>query len=730
LSRLNIFPPVAVVYPNDRQKFRAQAAPPPAMWASVSDSGDIKSDFSLEVDPAGSTTSGAGAHFLASGIGIVELTVDDQSRPTSTGQLVINGFINDIAGFQYFYSIKINATNLEVRDEANVQIYSEPYSTVSGDVYRMELAAGFRLYRNGVLKHSRVNLGTTVVYPMTYQLAILEPTATAPTRIPQPRLIGDWQLGGHVIWTTPEHGQLTTLGPAIECEYFNGQQPGTYTLQGQISSASDGFLIQRATAKIIIPPFQALGDTDLVLQPGAKIRPKTNYDEAQTALVAWALLLGPGAMTQGEYTAGDAPGRAIIRATVSVNGLSASIQITVPAVITNPNGYTAAKSGEVIDFDTNIPAIPYFISAGSVGVGTAGTTPGVPPLFEQGDIFLLFVESANEVVAAPSGWTAVADSPQGTGTAGGTAATRLSVFWKRAALTESPPSVADPGDHVVAQILAFRACISSGNPWDVTAGDVAAATTTAVAIPGDTTTVPNCLVVLAVANATDTDTPQTSGYTNPDLANLAERADFNNSQGNGGGFAVITGEKAVAGAYGATTATLATASVQGRMSVALKPGVHAWSASVGSMNGATGQWTAPSLPGQTARITVTNGTTTVTQEIDVLEAFPRTDFKLPWQIDLVKRVLVSEAEDGGRTSRVKGRARRSFPVELLVDAVEDLNGAGLSTIRDFWDRHHPGVRFILEDPEEGFRLVVYSDSDLRWEHTGVGINIAFRVKEA
>jgi hypothetical protein len=45
------------------------------------------------------------------------------------------------------------------------------------------------------------------------------------------------------------------------------------------------------------------------------------------------------------------------------------------------------------------------------------------------------------------------------------------------------------------------------------------------------------------------------------------------------------------------------------------------------------------------------------------------------------------------------------------------------------DRHHPGARFILEDPEEVIRLVIYSDSDLRWEHTGAGINIAFRVKE-
>jgi hypothetical protein len=342
---------------------------------------------------------------------------------------------------------------------------------------------------------------------------------------------------------------------------------------------------------------------------------------------------------------------------------------------------------------------------------------------------LLFVETANQTVSTPSGWGVVADSPQGTGAAGGATSTRLGVFWKRAIPAEVAPTITDPGDHAIGQILAFRGCINTGNPWDVTSGNTGASSTS-VSIPGDTTTVANCLVVLAVLIITDTATPQTSGYTNADLANLTERTDINTTQGNGGGFAVITGEKASIGAYGATTATLANASEQGRISIALKPAIPTWSASTGSINSSSGLWTAPSLAGQTARIVVSNGTYNITLEVPVLEAFPRSDFILPWPIDLVKRVLVSEAEDGTRTSRIKTAARRSFPVSLLVDAVEDLNGAGLETVSAFWDRHHPGVRFILDDPEELIRLVVYSDSDIRWEHTGAGINIAFRVKQA
>ncbi len=729
--RLQVDPPIVTLYPNDRQLFTARATPPPPMWTGITGdpAGVISGLFELFVNAAGTNTAGFSAHQLRSGIGFVEYTIDDQSRPTSTGIYTINGFIFDVNGFQYFYSLIIRATQVEVRDEANVQLFTEAYSTLSGDVYRLEFAAGFRFYRNAVLKHSRINLPTTVIYPQTYQMAILEPTATAPTRIPPPRLIGDWRLGPNVIWTTPSHGSLTSTGPSLETEYFGGTTPGTYSLLGAIDAASDVGLGQQARATIIIPPLQILGSDQVVLQPVEKRRFKTNYGAAQTALIAWSVVSGDGSFTQGEYTAGSLARKSVVRATAAVNTQVADITVTVPALITNASNFIAAKVSEQIDFDTNIPVMPYFVAAGVKAEGTGAIIPALPLGLQLNDIMLLFVETANEAVSTPATWTIVADSPQGTGTAAGVAATRLSVFWKRATATEVAPTVADPGDHAIGQILAFRGCIDSGNPWDVTSGNTGASSTS-VSIPGDTTTVVNCLVVLAVSNITDTATPQTSGYVNTDLANLTERTDINTISGNGGGFAVVTGEKAAIGAYAATTATLANASEQGRISIALKPALITWTASIGSINSTSGIWTAPSLTGQTALITASNGTLSVTIEMPLPEVFPRTDFKLPWPIDYAKRVLVSEAEDGSRTSRVKTQARRAFPVELLVDAVEDLNGAGLATVRAFWDRVHPGVKFILEDPEENLRLVVYSDSDLRWEHTGAGINIAFRVKQA
>lgn len=734
--RIQSNPAYALVYPNDEQIFEAAWVPPAAGWAGITNNGDIASDSSLfVVDPATEVT-GTGVHRLKTGIGIAEWTIDNFFLPTSSGQFRFSGHVFDVNGLEYKYNVTISAAAVVVTDEASNVLLNQVYSTIAGDIYRMEMSgAGFRLLRGGAEQNARLNLPTQITYPFFYDCRLLKPVAGGATaRMLPPRLIGDWRLHSVVDWTAPSHGSISTVGPSIKTRYFGGTTPGVYTLIGAIEASNDVLGIQKATAIIEIPALLILGNiTDLTLQPGQKIRPKTNYDEAKNdKLVAWSVVVGGGSFTQDEFTAPTTPGLTIIRATASVNSQIADVAISIPAVITNVNNYTAAKPSEVVDYDVNIPTLPSFFAAGAVAEGTGAISAPLPLGLVKDDIMLLFVETANEAVSTPSGWAIVTDSPQGTGTAAGATSTRLSVFWKRVGdvpANEVAAAIADPGDHAVAQILAFRNCIATGNPWDVTSGDTGASSTS-VSIPGDTTTVVNCLVVLAVANQTDSATPQTSGYTNADLANLTERTDVNSTQGNGGGFAVITGEKAAAGAYGATAATLANASVQGRMSIALKPAVTVWSASIGSINSSSGSFTAPSLPGQTARIKATNGSLSVTQEVDILEAFPRTNFKLPWPIDLAKRVLVSEAEDGSRTSRIKGRARRSFPVELLVDAIEDLNGAGLNTIQSFWDRHHPGVRFILEDPEESIRLVVYSDSDLRWEHTGAGINIAFRVKEA
>jgi hypothetical protein len=217
-----------------------------------------------------------------------------------------------------------------------------------------------------------------------------------------------------------------------------------------------------------------------------------------------------------------------------------------------------------------VTVTPAFQAAGPLASGTSNVIVAWPTE-QAGDVGLMLVETANQAVAAPAGWLAVAGSPQGTGLAGNSTATRLTVFYKRAlSSSEGQAGLLDAGDHIVAQILTFRGCAATGLPWDVASGDTSS-TSTIVVMPSGTTTVDDTLVVQVVSNGTDTTTAQTSTYSNSSLANLTEVSDRNDIAGNGGGFGVVTGGLAMAGPFAHTVAALQTASAQGRMSIALRP---------------------------------------------------------------------------------------------------------------------------------------------------------------
>lgn len=223
-------------------------------------------------------------------------------------------------------------------------------------------------------------------------------------------------------------------------------------------------------------------------------------------------------------------------------------------------------------------ATPTVVGAGTSVSSLSAVTPPLPTGLQTNDILLLFVETANQAITIPTPnggvWTAVTLSPQGTGTAGAAGATRLTVFWSRYNGTQGAPTTSDSGDHQFAQIIAYRGVTTTGNPWDITADSVLAPSSSAVTLPGVTTTVTDTLIVLAVANDTDVNnTAQTSGWANGNLTGVAEivNADRNTNTGSGGGFGVATGGKATVGGTGNTTATLLTPSVQAMMTIALKP---------------------------------------------------------------------------------------------------------------------------------------------------------------
>lgn len=216
-------------------------------------------------------------------------------------------------------------------------------------------------------------------------------------------------------------------------------------------------------------------------------------------------------------------------------------------------------------------SIPTFVAAGTVSSGTTTAAPGIPAGYAADDIFLMFVESNwNEPVATPTDWAVVDGFPKSNGSAV-TGASTLSCFWKRATASESAPTVADPGDHIVAQIFGFRGCRKYGVPWDGVATAANDTPGTSASCPTITTNSVNNLVVNAVTTGTDAaSTAAFSGWTNASLGSVTEIGDIDASAGAGGGFGVATGTKAALGAVSATTATLAS-SAQVTATIALAP---------------------------------------------------------------------------------------------------------------------------------------------------------------
>lgn len=216
-----------------------------------------------------------------------------------------------------------------------------------------------------------------------------------------------------------------------------------------------------------------------------------------------------------------------------------------------------------------------YISGGAAAAGAAALTVSLPTTRANDDLLLLLVETANQAVTTPTGWSIVAGTPQGVGTAAATTATRISLFYRFVDGSETNPSIADSGDHQIAQIICYRG-VDPVNPFNASAGSVKSTASTTATFPGITTTKDNCLVLLAEAHALpDSNSTAIAGTrSGSNLTGLVERLDNNTNAGNGGGFSLADGLKATAGSVTGGTVALTTSTVGAHITLALQPFVE------------------------------------------------------------------------------------------------------------------------------------------------------------
>jgi len=217
--------------------------------------------------------------------------------------------------------------------------------------------------------------------------------------------------------------------------------------------------------------------------------------------------------------------------------------------------------------------MPTYVTQGTFTTSGTTCTPNMPST-SLNDILLAVGESENQAISlsTANGFVEVTGSPQGAGTAGSNPANRIAVYWKRAVGGDAAPVFADSGDHTTCRVYVFAGVKTSGNPWNITAGGTDGdANDQSAVIPGATTTADDVLVVLIQGTSNNaTSTTNCGAVTNANLASITERTDNTNTINLGGGHCLITGQKALKGAYAASTLTLSVTTFKGAMSIALE----------------------------------------------------------------------------------------------------------------------------------------------------------------
>ena len=130
-----------------------------------------------------------------------------------------------------------------------------------------------------------------------------------------------------------------------------------------------------------------------------------------------------------------------------------------------------------------------FVGTGNFASGTGAISVPFPSSYSDNDIALLFVESANQGIATPSGWT-LAGNAFGAGTPATAGGVLLSVFYKIISGSQSNVSVADSGDHTTGRIAVFSG-IDTFSPIGATSGSVQSTASASWTLPGVTTTQEN-----------------------------------------------------------------------------------------------------------------------------------------------------------------------------------------------------------------------------------------------
>lgn len=195
-----------------------------------------------------------------------------------------------------------------------------------------------------------------------------------------------------------------------------------------------------------------------------------------------------------------------------------------------------------------------FVSAGTEGSAASGNvTPGAPAGTATGDVLICAVHSTDQVSHSMNAtyWTQIY---QGNG--GGTTS-RLSIWWGRIAASESRDYLVThtSGDTIIAGVCAYRNCIATGSPIDVS-GTGGSGTDSTMETTGVTTTTDGAMLVAVHGAGNDNTITAVSGW-NPRLEDTGggTQNSFQTTLGTDGMVGIMDKSLATAGTQADITVT-------------------------------------------------------------------------------------------------------------------------------------------------------------------------------
>jgi len=191
---------------------------------------------------------------------------------------------------------------------------------------------------------------------------------------------------------------------------------------------------------------------------------------------------------------------------------------------------------------------------GTIASGTGAVTPGMPAGAAAGYAMFMFVETLSEEIPTAAGWTQLTEQHSA---ATGVNGSRLTVLYRVATSATDARTTNDPGDHIIARILAVPAVEWNGVSPTAIVGSPRDVAGTSVSIPAGTQGLQSCILFVAFSDNVGgtASTAQCTGWANPNLTNIVERIDNRRVEGSGGTVCVAVGHRGPTGAYGNTTVT-------------------------------------------------------------------------------------------------------------------------------------------------------------------------------